>query len=135
MVTTDTKGMADPAMDDTLIVDSLGLEGLGPLVDGVPESSLAPNAAPASVEPEPEPIVLQFEDLLPDADGRVVLFAEDDMAVNIVTTERIADSGIVEDHVTADGLDVSGLHYYSFENGVTVYSLSDLVISEVAVTG
>ncbi len=95
---------------------------------GVEADALAPTL-------EAEPIVLKFEDLLPDADGEIVLFAEEDVPVAIITDETVADSGIVEDHVTAAGVDVYGLHFYSFENGITLYSLSDVSISDGTAAG
>ncbi len=75
-----------------------------------------------------EPVLLELEDLLPDASGEVVLFAGEELPVNIVTDEPLADAGIAEAHVTAAGVDVTGLHFYSFESGITLYSLTDLLI-------
>ncbi len=75
-----------------------------------------------------ESVVLELADLLPDEAGDVVLFAGDDFAVNLVSDQPVADAGLAEAHVTATGVDVTGLHYYAFENGVTVYSQSDLLI-------
>ena len=75
-----------------------------------------------------ETILLEFADLLPDALGEVVLFAGDDLPVNIVTDLPVLDAGIAETHVTAAGLDVSGLQFYSFESGLTVYSPTDVMI-------
>ena len=73
-------------------------------------------------------VLIELEDLLPDASGEVVLFADDDLPVNIVTDLPVTDAGIAETHVTAAGLDVSGLHFYSFESGLTVYSPTDVMI-------
>lgn len=77
---------------------------------------------------ESEGVLLQLGDLLPDASGEVVLFAEAEAPVNLIADVPLAESGIAEAHVTASGLDVTGLHFYSFESGVTVYSPSDLLI-------
>lgn len=77
---------------------------------------------------ESEVVLLQLGDLLPDASGEVVLFAESEAPVNLIADVPLAESGIAEAHVTASGLDVTGLHFYSFESGVTVYSPSDLLI-------
>ncbi len=74
-----------------------------------------------------ETILLELADLLPDASGEVVLFA-DDLPVNIVTDQPVTEVGIAEAHVTAAGVDVTGLHFYSFESGLTVYSPTDLLI-------
>ncbi len=75
-----------------------------------------------------ETILLELADLLPDASGEVVLFADVDLPVNIVTDQPITEVGIAEAHVTAAGVDVTGLHFYSFESGVTVYSPTDVLI-------
>jgi hypothetical protein len=50
------------------------------------------------------------------------------LPVNIVTGLPVLDAGIAETHVTAAGLDVSGLQFYSFESGLTVYSPTDVMI-------
>ena len=75
-----------------------------------------------------ETVLLELEDLLPDASGEVVLFAGEELPVNIVTDEPLTDAGIAEAHVTAAGVDVTGLHFYSFESGITLYSPTDLLI-------
>ena len=79
-------------------------------------------------EPDSEPLILSLEDLLPDVEGEVVLLAEDGLPLSVVAEQPLTDSGIVEQHVTATGVDVEGLHYYSFENGLTLYSDIDIVI-------
>ena len=75
-----------------------------------------------------ETVLLELEDLLPDASGEIVLFAGEELPVNIVTDEPLTDAGIAEAHVTAAGVDVTGLHFYSFESGITLYSPTDLLI-------
>jgi len=75
-----------------------------------------------------ETVLLELADLLPDASGEVVLFADDDLPVNIVSDQPITEVGIAEAHVTAAGVDVTGLHFYSFESGLTVYSPTDVLI-------
>ncbi len=75
-----------------------------------------------------ETVLLELADLLPDALGEVVLFAGDDLPVNIVTDLPVTEVGIAEAHVTAAGVDVTGLHFYSFESGLTVYSPTDVLI-------
>jgi hypothetical protein len=74
------------------------------------------------------PVILELEDLLPDTSGEVVLFAEEDVPVNVLAHEPVTEAGIADAHVTASGLDVTGLHYYSFESGITLYSPSDVLI-------
>ncbi len=75
-----------------------------------------------------ETVLLELEDLLPDASGEIVLFAGEELPVNIVTDEPLTDAGIAEAHVTAAGVNVTGLHFYSFESGITLYSPTDLLI-------
>jgi hypothetical protein len=75
-----------------------------------------------------ETILLELADLLPDALGEVVLFAGDELPVNIVTDQPVTEVGIAEAHVTAAGVDVTGLYFYSFESGLTVYSPTDVLI-------
>ncbi len=77
-----------------------------------------------------EALVLQLSDLLPDAAGEVVLYAADDMPVNLESDVALQATGVSEAHVTASGVDVTGLHFYTFEDGVTVYSPQDILISE-----
>ncbi len=77
---------------------------------------------------EDDSLVIALADLLPDASGEVVFFAGDDMAVNLVTKETLQSEGVADPHVTATGVDVTGLYFYSFESGVTVYSPGDLLI-------
>ena len=73
-------------------------------------------------------VLLQLGDLLPDSSGEVVLFMGEDVSVNLLTRETITGFGIADPHVTATGVDVTGLHFYSFEGGLTVYSASDILI-------
>ena len=73
-------------------------------------------------------VVLQLGDLLPDSSGEVVLFMGEDVSVNLLTRETITGFGIADPHVTATGVDVTGLHFYSFESGLTIYSASDILI-------
>jgi hypothetical protein len=75
-----------------------------------------------------ESVVLQLGDLLPDSSGEVVLFMGEDLSVNLLTRETITGFGIADPHVTASGVDVTGLHFYSFESGLTVYSATDILI-------
>ncbi len=111
--------------------------------DGQVQRSAGPNAEAASSlgaevlildspsDAEPlvgETVLLDLADLLPDESGEVVLFADDALPVNILTDEPVTSEGIAAAHVTAAGLDVTGLHFYSFESGITLYSPSDLLI-------
>jgi len=77
---------------------------------------------------DPDSVVLQLGDLLPDSSGEVVLFMGEDVSVNLMTRETITGFGIADPHVTASGVDVTGLHFYSFEGGLTVYTANDILI-------
>jgi hypothetical protein len=77
-------------------------------------------------------VVLTLEDLLPDPQGDIVLLNQAgslDMAV--VTDKRVVDTGVAEHHTTADGTDVAGMTYYSFESGPTLYVPSDMNLSVI----
>ncbi len=96
--------------------------------DTVVLSDLSEAFPPALADSDADTMVLELEDLLPDASGEVVLFASQDIPVNISTREMLTEIGIADHHVTAGGVDVTGLHYYVFESGITVYSPTDLLI-------
>lgn len=69
-----------------------------------------------------EQMVLSLGELLPDANGEVVLFSEAGrVAVNITTDERITETGTADHYVTSTGMDVSGYHFCTFEAGLTIY--------------
>ena len=97
------------------------------LVAGVEDESSLVITAESEAEPE-DAVFLTLDDLLPDESGEVVLFAGEDLPVSLMTSEELTLSGIADVHVTAAGLDVTGLHFYSFEGGITVYSPIDLLI-------
>ena len=86
---------------------------------------LAPEAQP---DPGEDLVSLTLDDLLPDGAGEVVLMAGGDVPISLMAGEMLADTGIAPEHVTAGGLEVTGLHYYSFESGLTIYSPVDLLI-------
>jgi hypothetical protein len=104
------------------------VEPVDPVIVDIP-------AGAGELVPEAESIVLELGDLLPDALGDVVLFAGDEMPVNIVADEALTGSGIAPAHVTATGVDVTGLMFYSFESGVTLYSHTSVLITDETVTG
>lgn len=99
----------DGAVPDLILVNSGDVDGL--------------------LTAEDDSVILELSDLLPDGSGEVVLFTGEDLPVNILTSETITAMGIADTHVTAAGLDVTGHHFYSFESGITVYSLTDLLIT------
>ena len=81
---------------------------------------------------DPDALVIDLADLLPDGQGEVVLFADESLPVRIATSEILTQSGIIDSHTTAAGVAVDGLHYYSFGNGLTLYSPMDIPITEPA---
>ena len=85
------------------------------------------------IGPDPDSVILELGDLLPDASGEVVLFTGEDTPVNILTSEVVTGSGVAEPHVTATGVDVTGLNFYVFESGIIVYSPTDVLIVNGAV--
>lgn len=73
---------------------------------------------------------LNLADLLPDANGEIVILNEgDDPCLNIVTDLRLLESGIAESHITDGGIEVKGLQYWVFEDGTKLYYSPGLSIS------
>ena len=96
--------------------------------DKLPLVIVDPGALSPADQPDSDSVVLELGDLLPDSSGEVVLFMGEDVSVNILTHESITGFGIADPHVTASGVDVTGLQFYSFEGGLTVYTSSDILI-------
>lgn len=81
-------------------------------------------------------MVLSLGDLLPDANGDVVLFNEaGPMAVNITTDERITETGTADHYVTSTGVDVDGYHFCTFEAGLTIYYPPEIDLLVTSQTG
>jgi len=106
-------------------------ESLADLIDAVPDVPVA-GLDDLLVSAAIEPLSLGLSDLLPDAAGEVVLMGGDEVPLSIHAAEAVTAEGIADAHVTAGGVDVTGLHFYSFESGITLYSLTDLVIDSGA---
>lgn len=84
-----------------------------PITPGRPE----PPASPGRIVPE-----LELSELIPDADGAIVLF--DDSAVGrlIVRTELpVASRGVASPRRTAAGVEVGGMRYVTLAGGPTLY--------------
>jgi hypothetical protein len=116
-----TEGLIGPAVADVVVdvvVDPAALVHLAS------DATLLQSAASGA----DEVLVLSLEDLLPDVEGTVVMLTDENLPVNLMTDEPLAGSGVVDEHVSAGGLDVEGLFYYSFANGLTLYSDTDIVI-------
>lgn len=110
-------GLMGPAVAD-VVVDPACLDHLAG------DASLTPGTAPGAGDA----LVLSLADLLPDIEGTVVMLTDDTLPVSLVTDEPLAGSGVVGEPVSAGGLHVEGLYYYSFANGLTLYSDTDIVI-------
>ena len=77
-----------------------------------------------------EQFSLNLADLLPDANGEIVILNEGgDPGLNIVTDLRLLESGIAGAHVTDGGIEVKGLQYWVFEDGTKLYYSPGLSIS------
>ena len=123
--------MEDGKSDAAVVAGDLIAPAVADLV--VDPASLETLAGDASLSPGPAPVagdalVLSLADLLPDAGGMVVMRTDHALPVNLVTDQALADSGVVGDSASAGGADVEGLYYYSFANGLTLYSDTDIVI-------
>ena len=127
MVNTDTSKDATGANEILAdLVDSMP-DVLVASPDDILELDVATEAT-AGVAAAIEPLSLELNDLLPDEAGEVVLLGGAEVPLSIHAAEAVTAEGIAETHVTASGVDVTGLHYYSFESGITLYSPTDLVI-------
>ena len=74
-------------------------------------------------------IALSIADLLPDAHGEVVFLNDAGVsAINIFGAQPVIGSGISDHHTTAQGIDVTGMAYSTFETGLTVYYPSDVTL-------
>ena len=75
-------------------------------------------------------VKLALSDLLPDANGEIVVLNEgDDPQVNIETDLRVLDSGVSPTHTTAGGIEVGGMQFWVFEDGTRLYYAPGLSIS------
>ncbi len=82
-----------------------------------------------------EQLALSLEDLLPDAEGNVVLFNDAGVTeMAIVTEKTIINSGVAGNETIVEGGDVSGMVYYSFDAGPTLYCPVDVHISVIPET-
>jgi hypothetical protein len=95
------------------------------------------NAAPDMSEPgdgmpvsaEPDTISLTLSDLLPDSAGNIVIEYEGgNLAVNLMTEQAVVEHGVAIEAVDANGGDLSGLAYFAFGGGLTVYFPTDISV-------
>ncbi|MEH6632820.1 MAG: hypothetical protein V7776_18540 [Halopseudomonas aestusnigri] len=107
-------------------ITTVGVEESNPshqTVDSFYDSSFE-----TSFDQEEDMVSLHLDDLLPDDSGAVVLFAGEGNQVYLETIEMVVSSGISTSHVTASGVDVTGLNVYNFSSGLTLYSESEVII-------
>jgi hypothetical protein len=83
--------------------------------------------APGSVDDMS--VTLQLSDMLPDANGEIVILGDGaDSQLNIVTDLRLLETGIAAQHLTESGVQVEGLTYWVFEDGTKVYHSHDVAL-------
>jgi len=81
-------------------------------------------------------ITLAFEDLLPDANGEIVVMGDGfGTQLSILTDQRVCGEGVADSHLTADGLDVAGLAYFAFEGGTKLYYSPEIEVTIAPVHG
>jgi hypothetical protein len=82
-------------------------------------------AAPA----EPDMISLPLADLLPDSAGNIVIeYDGGNLAVQLMTDQPVVEQGVAQQAVDAHGGDLSGLAYFAFSDGTTVYFPTDISV-------
>lgn len=100
--------------DDTNLIDLENVDAVDGRIDGVVDSR----------------ITLSLGDLLPDENGEIVIQSDgDSLHLSIVTDLRVCDSGVSGEHLTADGVDVAGLYFFTFESGTKLYFPADLDVT------
>lgn len=100
--------------DDTNLIDLENVDAVDGRIDGVVDSR----------------ITLSLGDLLPDENGEIVIQSDgDSLHLSIVTDLRVCDSGVSGEHLTADGVDVAGLYFFTFEGGTKLYFPADLDVT------
>lgn len=74
--------------------------------------------------PAGDTVVLNLQDLLPDAGGEVVIHGAG-LALGLATDRTVTATGTAAAHVTAAGENVAGFRYYQFDGGITLYCAAD----------
>jgi len=65
---------------------------------------------------------LSLSDLISDERGEVVLFNDSEFRTLALRADvGVVAKGLAARHLTAGGEDVTGFHFVTFENGVTLY--------------
>ena len=92
-----------------------------------PEMSEPGEGMPVSAEPDS--ISLQLTDLLPDSAGNIVIeYDGGNLAVQLVTDQTVVEHGVAVEAVDANGGNLSGLAYFAFGDGITVYFPTDISV-------
>jgi hypothetical protein len=92
-----------------------------------PEMSEPGEGVPVSAEPDT--ISLQLADLLPDSAGNVVIeYDGGNLAVQLMTNQSVVEHGVAVEAVDANGDNLSGLAYFAFGDGTTVYFPTDISV-------
>jgi hypothetical protein len=92
-----------------------------------PEMSEPGDGVPVSAEPDT--ISLELGDLLPDSAGNIVIeYDGGNLAVQLLTNQSVVEHGVAVEAVDANGGDLSGLAFFAFGNGTTVYFPTDISV-------
>ncbi len=124
-----------PLVDGDLPLDLLAGEGFpaDAPVKGIslvtePDNNNPLGLSDIASDADDDTMVLTLDDLFPDENGEVVISSADGVPINLVASLPVDQSGVAEPHVTAAGIDVSGLNFRTFESGLTVYFEADSLI-------
>jgi hypothetical protein len=94
----------------------------GPWLEAAFDADWGEFAAAAGEDFRGGEITLSLDDLISDNNNEVVLVSDPSLdSIKLVADSPISGSGLMEHHVTADGQDVSGYHFLSFETGLTLF--------------
>ncbi len=80
-------------------------------------------------------LILRLADLLPDAEGELVIFADAAAPVRLLVDAAATGHGLADPHVTAGGVDVTGFEFVSFDNGITLYFTGEIAFQPVSAFG
>ena len=67
---------------------------------------------------------LLLSDLVPDERGEIVVFNDAQAPLHIAVDGTVVASGLADPHITAAGIDVTGMHFSMFDSGLTRLSRS-----------
>jgi hypothetical protein len=93
------------------------------LVPGVEYDLETGSAVEVALGGDGHDLALAMSDLIQDSNGEVVFLTEGAAIRSLAldSDAAVIDQGLVDQHVTAGGDDVSGFKYVEFANGVTLY--------------